>query len=84
MLKKFLTVVLPLLLPALLYILYMVLTQGRPKLREAPWGPIALAGVALVAVVLVTVRVMSGVEPGTEIQMPRYEDGRVVPSRPRD
>ncbi len=34
--------------------------------------------------VLFTVRYFSGVEPGTDIQMPRYEDGRVVPSRPKD
>ena len=90
MLKKFLTVVLPLLLPFLLYGIYWVLAQRRaaagkgpsPRWQEAPWVWITAAGVALMIGSLAVFGVTSGVAPGTQLVPPTVVDGEVVPSHP--
>lgn len=76
---------LPLILPTLLYLGWAWLGQRRTaggpveRLQEGPWFWLVLAGVALMAAVLVATALMSGVEPGTRIIPPKYEDGRVIP-----
>jgi hypothetical protein len=41
---------------------------------------LAVAGLGLVLAVLISVRLMTGVPPGTELEAPRLVDGEIVPS----
>ena len=91
MLRKLLLVALPLVLPFLAYALYLAIARRRaqkagegpvPRWQQAPWTWIALATVLLMAASLVTFGLRSGVEPGTQIEPPRFLDGDIVPSRP--
>jgi hypothetical protein len=93
MLRKLLTVVLPFLLPILLYFLYLGWARRRaqasgaeppPPWYEGPWLWAVVAGAGLVAVALVAVRLHSGVPPGVAIESPRWEGDRVIPSRPTE
>lgn len=72
---------LPLLLPFLIYLAYVALTRGRHPdwLAGAPWAALAGAGVALMAVSLLTWNLLSGAPPGERYVPARFEDGRVVP-----
>ncbi|MEE9209946.1 MAG: hypothetical protein V3U23_05785 [Kiloniellales bacterium] len=90
MLRILLTVVLPMALPLLLYVGYVSMLRKRaeaagedfrPAWNEGPWAWFALAGVLLVLAALVTVRLSTGVPPGTKLEAPRMIDGEVVPSR---
>jgi hypothetical protein len=84
MLRVFLTIVLPLLLPTAIYVAwvwYLNWSANAEPVRWAalPWVWLAAAGVLLLAAVLVTVSVHFGA-PGTGRYVPpRYEDGRVLP-----
>ena len=93
MLKKFLTVALPLLLPFIVYGIYLALARRKarlagtgqlPRWQEAPWTWIVISSVLLMAAVLVALRMMSGVEPGTKLEPPRFIDGEVQPGRAVD
>ncbi|MBK8906441.1 MAG: hypothetical protein IPM60_00595 [Rhodospirillales bacterium] len=87
MTRVLLQYLLPLILPTLLYLGWAWLNQrGSPggaveRLREGPWFWLVLAGVALMAAALVATALTSGVEPGTRIIAPKYQDGRVIPWR---
>ena len=91
MLRFLLTVLLPLLLPLMVYTAYMVLAQRKarlagagqlPRWQSAPWGLITISGLVLMLLSLGYWRFTSGVEPGVKVEPPRLEDGKVVPSRP--
>ncbi len=91
MLRKLLMVALPLALPFVAYALYLAIARRRaqraedkpvPRWQQAPWTWIALASVLLMAASLVIFGLGSGVEPGTQIEPPRFLDGDIVPSRP--
>jgi uncharacterized BrkB/YihY/UPF0761 family membrane protein len=82
MIRKFLTIVLPLLLPFLIYGLYLVLAQRKarlagagklPRWQDAPWTWILIAGAVLLAVTLIAFRLTEGVAPGTKVEPPRFE-----------
>ena len=84
MLRVLLTVVLPLLLPTAIYAAWIVFvsrsaSRARVQLgaRSLVW--LALAGVALLAVVLVTVSVHFGEPVRGRYVPPRYENGEIVP-----
>jgi predicted membrane-bound mannosyltransferase len=84
MLRVLLTIVLPLTLPTAIYIAWVAFTsrsENREKLRlgAMPLVWLVLAGVALLAAVLVTVTVHFGEPVSGRYVPPRYEDGRVVP-----
>jgi len=87
MLRKFLTIVLPLALPVLLYMLHVVIARRRgrmaraPTVRESPWPWLLGSGVALMAAALIAWRVFlgEGAEPGQVIRSPAYEDGELKP-----
>ena len=82
MLRILLQYLLPLALPALVYLAYVAIARGGKvdRLGEAPWLPLAIAGVALLAVSLVAWGLTTG-SPTDEVYVPaRFEDGRVVPS----
>jgi hypothetical protein len=84
MLRVFLTIVLPLLLPTVLYLLWVSFfgetREGGALPRTAtPWIWLAGAGVVLLAIVLVIVTVSFG-EPQEGVYVaPRWEDGRIIP-----
>ena len=84
MLRVFLTVVLPLLLPTLLYLLW-VCTFGAEhsgnvvRWTAVPWIWLAGAGVVLLALVLFVVTVHFGSPQEGVYVPPRWEGGRIVP-----
>ena len=82
MLKKLLTVVLPIALPFLIYGVYLLLARRRARLagqgdlpgwQKAPWHWLSLAAVLLLAAGLITVREMGGTAPGEPIEPTRLE-----------
>ena len=84
MTRVFLTIVLPLLLPTLLYLLWLVATERAPitgpeSWRGLPWPWLLAAGVALAALLLYVVMVGVGGPTQGKYVPPRYIDGRVVP-----
>lgn len=91
--KVFLTVVLPLLAPLLIYIAYVTLVEGRrARVAEgeasaaawwvaAPWARLVLAGVGCAASVAVALALTGGQDPGTPYKPARVEDGQVVRDR---
>lgn len=82
--REILTLVVPLLLPTLLYLVWLRATRwseaGSARAwRGLPWVWLALTGVALTAVVLFVVTVGFGTEmPGIYVP-PRVENGQIVP-----
>ena len=91
MIRKLLTVVLPLVLPFLVYWVYLALARRKARLagegrlpgwQDAPWTWIIASGGMLMIAALVTVRLTSGVEPGVKLEPPRLIEGEVEPSRP--
>lgn len=89
------TYVLPLVLPAALYFLWLWSARSRARAgageakpaawwEEAPWHWLALAGVALLAATLFALALTSGAPPGKVYTPPHVEDGQVVPGRYQD
>jgi hypothetical protein len=86
MLRVLLTVVLPLVLPTVIYVAwlaYVARSANREPVRLAtlPLVWLTLAGVVLLAVVLITVNVHFGEPAAGQYVPPRYEDGRLIPPR---
>lgn len=89
MIRTLLTKILPLLVPAALFLLWMWRARRRaaanggkrPPLREAPWVWMAFAGLAVLAAGLVFFRFSTGEPPGGTYVPPHLEDGEVVPGR---
>jgi hypothetical protein len=84
MFRVLLTIVLPLLLPTAIYIAWVAFTswsasRERVRLSALPLVWLAFAGVALLAIVLITVTVHFGDPADGRYVPPRYEDGRVIP-----
>ena len=83
MLRIFLTFVLPLLLPTLIYFCWLGLVQPADKPAEISGMTLAGligCGLLLLAATLVVVTVHFGTpQPGAYVP-PRYENGRVVPA----
>ncbi|HYG90759.1 MAG TPA: DUF6111 family protein [Azospirillum sp.] len=88
--RLFLTIILPLVAPTLLYLSYVVVVEGRrvraaeageraPWWAAAPWPWLVAAGVALLAVTLGTLALTGGSEPGTVYVPAHMENGRLVP-----
>lgn len=86
MLRKLLTIVLPLALPFIIYFGYVILArraglnsgQTGSTWRDAPWGVIVFSGVALMAAVLIAVRIFGEqAPPGAKIVPDRYIDGEI-------
>jgi hypothetical protein len=86
MIRAFLTVVLPLLLPTALYLLWAVAMRRAASpgvadlLRGFPWVWLAAAGIALLAAVLVMAALGFGRGADTAHYVPpRAVDGQIVP-----
>ena len=84
MLREILTLVVPLLLPTVLYLVWLRMARwseagGVTVWHKLPWVWLAAIGVALTALVLVVVTVGFGTAmPGTYVA-PHYEGGKIVP-----
>ncbi len=86
MIRAFLTIVLPLLLPTALYLLWAIAMRGAQAagitaaLRELPWLWLAAAGVGLLVLVLIMVAVGFGRSADTAHYVPPHNvDGKIVP-----
>jgi hypothetical protein len=84
MTRILLTIVVPLLLPTLLYLLWLAAarhaTFAAPGVwRALPWPWLVGAGVALAALMLYVIGTRIGGSPQGIYVPPQYIDGRVVP-----
>lgn len=86
MIRAFLTVILPLLLPTALYLLWVVAMRraevvgASDLLRGLPWIWLGAAGLALLAAVLVMAALGFGRSADTAHYVPpRAIDGRIIP-----
>jgi len=83
--RQVLSVLVPLLLPTLLYFLYAGVAARRAEAaggdwaREVPWTWLAVAGGALVVVTFVAFALFGGADPGSVYHPPRAVDGKVEP-----
>jgi hypothetical protein len=87
MVKKLLTVVLPLMLPTLIYMAYMMIDRRKaaasggaavPWWVGAPWTWLITSGVLLAAIVLVTVALTGGFDTSGTYHPARLIDGKVI------
>lgn len=84
MLQEFLTLFVPLVLPTVLYLVWLRAvrwsnTAGAAWWRGVPWVWLFAGGVALTALLLLVVTVHFGTSvPGTYVP-PHVENGRIVP-----
>lgn len=84
MVRVFITIVLPLLLPTALYLLW-VSTWGAPHdggaaaWHSLPWVWLAGAGAVLLAIVLLVITVGFGTAQQGVYVAPRWQDGRIIP-----
>lgn len=86
MIRKLLTVVLPILLPFLVYAGYLYLARrramagrGPPGWSDAPWSWLFLSAAVLLAAALLVLRFTTDMDPGAEYVPPRLIDGEIVP-----
>ncbi len=88
--RAFLQIVLPLVLPTVLYLIWVIfIRKPGPDgdgdvphwLRHGPWLWLIAAGIALMAIVLAVAAWLTGGDPGGTYVPPRLENGRVVPGR---
>jgi hypothetical protein len=84
MLRVFLTIILPLLFPTVLYLLWIVVLRspdqrGGIAWAAVPWVWLAGAGAILLALVLFVVTVHFGVRQEGVYVPPSWQNGRIVP-----
>ena len=82
--RELLTLVVPLLLPTILYLAWLRAVRwseagGALVWRKLPWVWLALSGVALTALVLIIATVGFGTTGSGVYVPPRVEGGRIVP-----
>jgi hypothetical protein len=82
--REILTLVVPLLLPTVLYLIWLRAarwseTSGRMSWHKLPWVWLALTGVGLTALVLFVVTVGFGTTVSGVYVPPRVENGHIVP-----
>ena len=84
MLRVFLTVILPLLLPTALYLLWIAALGSSPQGGAISWGTVpwiwlAGAGAVLLAIVLIVVTVGFGSSQQGVYVPPRWQGDRIIP-----
>jgi hypothetical protein len=85
--RRLLTILIPLLLPTLLYFGYIWFDRqrgatspgGAQSARDIPWLWLGAAGLLLLAVTLVASALFGGAAPGSHYQPPQLIDGQVQP-----
>ena len=84
--RRFLEILIPLLLPTLIYFLYLAIARRRARVtgaaptlvfKDMPWSWLAGAGVALLAVTLAALALFGGAAPGSRYQPPSLENGQI-------
>ena len=94
MFRLFFTYLLPLIIPALLYLVWNWLQLRRalagkrpeppPSFAEMPWLIMAGAGVSLLMVTLLALALFGGGSPpGSTYVPPHMEDGKLIPGQTR-
>jgi hypothetical protein len=84
MVRVFLTIVLPLLMPTALYLLWVTTLSsphdgGAVAWTSVPWVWLAAAGAVLLAIVLLVVTVGFGTPQQGVYVAPRYVNGHIIP-----
>ena len=87
MLKVLLTQVFPLLLPIVIYLLWLRAARRRataagstnPRWQDAPWTLMVASGLLVLIVGMVGLAVFTGEEPGGTYVPPHVVDGVIVP-----
>jgi hypothetical protein len=81
--RQFLEILLPLILPTLIYVAYVALARARGATGqpEVPWFWLAAAGGFLVIVTFVAVALLGGAPPTDRYQAPRMENGKIMPGQ---
>ena len=75
-----LTVLLPLLLPSIVYFSYVALARQDPRSAQAvPWFWLLVSGLVLALTAFVLLSVFEGAAPGSVYHPPRAVDGRIEP-----
>ena len=85
--KTLLTKILPLLLPVVIYFIWLRYSRRKslatgadmPGLREAPWIWMIAAALGVLVLGVIFLQLTTGEEPGGVYVPPHVEDGRVVP-----
>ena len=85
--RQVVSIVVPLLLPAALYILYLYFAGRRARAagqapalwKELPWTWLGIAGVALAIVSFTAYALFGGAERGSRYDPARLIDGRIEP-----
>lgn len=88
MTRTLLQILLPLVLPTVVFFLWTWLfrsqsASGASHLQDTPWFWLIVIGFVLMASGLTATALLQGGEAGSRIIQPRYEDGRVVPAEIR-
>jgi hypothetical protein len=81
--RQFLEILLPLILPTLIYVSYVVLARARGATGqpEVPWFWLAAAGGLLLVVTFVAIALLGGAPPTDRYLAPRMENGKIVPGQ---
>jgi hypothetical protein len=82
--RIFLTIIVPFLIPTLLYVLWQLAVRRAPLgpgglWLAMPWPWLALVGLALAALLLYGINVRVGSAPQGTYVAPQLIDGRIVP-----
>jgi hypothetical protein len=81
--RQFFEIVLPLVLPTLIYIAYVASARARGVTGqpEIPWVWLAVAGGFLAVVTFVAVALLGGAPPTDLYQPPHLEGGKIQPGQ---
>ncbi len=81
---------LPIILPFVIYGVWLAFArykaktagaEGAPEWRDAPWTWLVIASAGLVAASFVVLALQGGSSPGETYIPPRYLEGEIVPAR---
>lgn len=91
MIRKLITIILPLLTPFVVYYIWWWSTKRREMIEaqggkvapweDLPWVWLITAGAGLVALSLIVTALLSGGDPFGDYVTPRMESGKIVPGR---
>ena len=81
--RQFFQIVLPLILPTVIYVVYMLIARPRPgsnaPAHDWPWLWLGLAGVVLVIVTFVGIALFGGASPAERYEPAKLINGQIKP-----